>query len=462
MKVNGLTKTIGLIGCPVEHTLSPMIHNHLSEVCGDNYVYLPFHVEKDNVEAAVKGSKALSVQGLNVTVPHKQAVMPYLVDIDEAARVIGAVNTLVPVDGGYKGYNTDMEGLRQAIHSEHIALQGRTVVILGAGGASKAVVYMCMLEGAKKVYLLNRTVNKAEEIAIAMNAHFGKGDVIVPMALEAYGDIHENDMIVFQATSIGLAPNVDDVVLSDVSFYKKVAVGVDLIYNPAETQFMKLVKAAGGVAYNGLKMLLYQGVIAYGYWTNRSFESLQPYCNEIYEKMYHSIHKLDNIVLIGFMGSGKSTVGMALAEKMGFAFLDTDAYIEKKAGMSISEIFENHGEGYFRELETNVIRELMETTNHTVFSTGGGMPLRDENASLLRLLGTTVYLQASAKETYERVKDDDKRPLLQCEDPYGRIVALLEERRPLYERASHLCIQTDGKTVESIVDEVIKQMEDLV
>ncbi len=462
MRIDGLTKTIGLIGCPVEHTLSPIIHNILSDKLRINCRYLPFHVEAEDIENAILGAKALSIQGLNVTVPHKQAVIPYLKEVDDAAMTIGAVNTLVPVKDGYKGYNTDMEGLRRAVLSEGISVKDRTIVILGAGGASKAVVYMCMLEGAAKIYLLNRTVEKASEIAVAMNLHFDRGDVIIPQALRDYNSIAEDDLIVFQATSIGLFPKVEDVVISDEAFYKKIAVGVDLIYNPARTQFMKLVTDAGGKAYNGLKMLLYQGVIAYGYWTNHSFEELEPYCDEIYQQMFRSIHQLDNVVLIGFMGCGKSTIGKLLAKTLDYNFIDTDAYIEEKAGMTISDIFLKYGEAYFRQMETDVIQELLSQHRRTVFATGGGMPLREENARLLRMLGTCVFLKASEKEIYNRVKDDTSRPLLQCDNPYERIVSLLQERTLLYNRASHFQITTDGSSVEDIVKEVSKRMEDFV
>lgn len=257
MKIDGKTKTVGLIGCPVEHTLSPVIHNYLSGVYGQNMVYLPFCVEEDKLETALAGAYGLGICGLNVTVPYKQRVIGCLKEIDDVAAAIGAVNTLVRTEGGYKGYNTDMEGLRRAVRSEGISLMGRTVVVLGAGGASKAVVYMCLLEGASKVYLLNRTLAKAQEIADAMN-HFARQNVsrvhgaadamnqwgtVVAMRLADYTAILEPELYVFQATSIGLFPNIDDAVIEDAAFYKRIAVGYDLIYNPAETKFMKLVSS---------------------------------------------------------------------------------------------------------------------------------------------------------------------------------------------------------------------------
>ena len=184
IEIDGKTRLIGLMGNPVEHTLSPVIHNGISERMGIPSVYMPFHVEAERVSDAVKGAYALNVLGMNVTVPHKNAVMKELVEIDAAAEHIGAVNTLVRIDGkgGYKGYNTDMMGLRRQIHEDGVNLCRRTVVVLGAGGAAKAVVYMCLLDGAEKVYLLNRTVEKAQAIAVQMNG-LGKDTMVIPKAM---------------------------------------------------------------------------------------------------------------------------------------------------------------------------------------------------------------------------------------------------------------------------------------
>lgn len=466
MNIDGKTKTIGLIGCPVEHTLSPVIHNTLSRIHAQNMAYLPFHVDEEAVGAAVAGAYSLGIQGLNVTVPHKQHVMDYLVGTDEVANAIGAVNTLVRTEGGYQGYNTDMEGLQRAVLSEKIALKGQTVVVLGAGGASKAVVYMCLMEGARRIYLLNRTLSKAEELAGAMNALAEEGlwdrqdtaaedAPVVPMLLQDYGKLTEDRLYVFQATSIGLAPDTDRAVIEDASFYRKVAVGYDLIYNPAETKFMTLVRAAGGRAYNGLKMLLYQGVLAYSYWTGIPFSRLEESCKVLYEELYHGIHKRENLVLIGFMGSGKSTVGKSLARMLQYDFIDTDTYIEARENMSVSDIFAKKGEDYFRQLEAEVIQELIKSKRHTVFATGGGMPLKQENAQMLRLLGRTVFLHASVRELYDRLKGDATRPLLQGGDPKERIASLLGQRESYYEEAAHIRISVDGKSVDAIAEEIL-------
>lgn len=460
MNIDGHTQVIGLIGNPVGHTLSPVIHNGISEKMGNSCVYVPFKVETDGLAEAVKGAYALNIQGLNVTVPHKNRVMESLVEIDEAAKQIGAVNTLVRMEEkhGYKGYNTDMSGLRRQIREDGITLKNRVVVILGAGGAAKAVVYMCLLEGAERIYLLNRTVEKAEQIAESMNRVFGENShdttespsgVVIPMPLDAYGEIKEENLIVFQATSIGLSPEIENVVLDDPAFYKKVTVGVDLIYNPANTRFMRLVTENGGRAYNALKMLLYQGVIAYELWNHMTVP--QDIIEDIYVELKRKVYPKDNIVLIGFMGSGKTTVGKELARQLHMEFLDTDAYIEEQAGKSISDIFAEDGEAAFRKTETEVLTDLRNHVRNTVLATGGGMPLRKENAQLLKEIGRVFYLTAAPQVIYERVKGNSDRPLLQGENPYGKICSLMRERKPLYEEAADAVIDTNSDNLEEII-----------
>ena len=267
MDINGKTMVCGLIGNPVEHTLSPMIHNTLAERMGHNLVYVPFPVESGKVATAVAGAEALQLLGLNVTVPHKSEVMAALKEIDALARDIGAVNTLVRIDGGYKGYNTDMEGLYRAMLSEDVRIEGEQIILLGAGGAARAVAYLCAVKGADKVYLLNRTFEKAQTVAEEVNRKTGR-DVISPMRTEEYGNLPDGKYLAIQGTSVGLAPNVEDAVISDAAFYEKLHTGFDLIYSPWETKFMRLTKEHGGRAYNGLKMLLYQGIIAYELWNN--------------------------------------------------------------------------------------------------------------------------------------------------------------------------------------------------
>lgn len=265
-QIDGNTRLCGLIGNPVEHTMSPVIHNTLAGLEDRNLVYVPFHVEKGAVEQAVRGAYALNILGLNVTVPYKSEVICSLTDVDEMANKIGAVNTLVRTETGYKGYNTDMMGLYRAMCSENIRLQGEEIILLGAGGAARAVAFLCVSKGAAAVYIMNRTYEKAKQVADEVNRSFHT-KCVIPMGMDGYRKLSgDRKYLAIQATSVGLYPRTQEAVIEDKEFYEKIHTGFDLIYKPLETRFMSLVKEAGGQAYHGLKMLLYQGVIAYELW----------------------------------------------------------------------------------------------------------------------------------------------------------------------------------------------------
>lgn len=267
MSINGYTRTCGLLGNPVEHTVSPVIHNTLAEATGENLTYVPFHVPTGYIGDAVKGAYALNLLGMNVTVPYKSEVIPYLQEIDALAERIGAVNTLVRTEGGFKGYNTDMPGLYRAMCEDGVRIEGEKVLILGAGGVARAVAMLLAEKGAAEAILFNRTVEKAQLVADEVNALVGK-EFAYAMPLEAYEELPEEERyLAIQATSVGMYPRVEDVVITDEAFYRRIHTGYDLIFNPSCTGFMELVQQQGGKAYGGLKMLLYQGVIAYELWT---------------------------------------------------------------------------------------------------------------------------------------------------------------------------------------------------
>ncbi|MFI3201284.1 MAG: shikimate dehydrogenase [Eubacteriales bacterium] len=280
MQVNGRTNVFGVIGNPIAHTISPLIHRVLAESEQRNMVYVPFHVTSQ-LDQAIKGAFHLNIVGMNVTVPYKSEVIDSLLAIDPLAKAIGSVNTLVRRENGYEGYNTDLYGLKRAMESEGITLQGKTIIILGAGGTGRTAGFLCAKEGAKEIYLLNRTLEKAVEIADHVNTYFQR-DTIKPMALGDYGKITKEQVVVIQASSVGLS-NPEHVIIEDENFYKRVAVGFDIVYQPFETKFIKCVKESGGQAYNGLKMLLYQGVEAYEIWNNCKIPS--RVIEDLYEQM---------------------------------------------------------------------------------------------------------------------------------------------------------------------------------
>ena len=492
--MDGKTRICGLIANPVEHSMSPMMHNFFAERTGLNLAYVPFKVEEHRVEEAVKGAYALNILGLNVTVPHKQRVMKYLEELDQDAQAIGAVNTLVRITGGYKGYNTDGAGFGRALKEAGISAQGENCILIGAGGAAKAVAYMLAKGGAKQIFILNRNEDRAGELASYINKTAGR-QVMKAFSLERWREIphREKGYLAVQCTSVGMHPHVEDVVVDNPGFYELVHTGVDIVYTPARTRFMKMVEEAGGRAVNGLDMLLYQGVTAYELWNPQVKVDQETIClarrmigdylaqkqagPEAGENMgpggdaqagpaagenmgpggdaQAGPEAGGNIILIGFMGAGKTSVGERFAARYGMPLIDTDREIEAAAGMAISEIFASRGEEAFRALETGVLKKLLERRSPAVISVGGGLPLREENRVLLKRLGTVVYLDVLPETVMERIGGNvSDRPMLHGDDVMGRIVSLLDSRKPHYLAASHLIVDVNGRDVDSIVEEI--------
>lgn len=260
--IDGHTKLCGVIGDPIAHTLSPAIHNYLADAMGVNMTYMPLHVKAEQLQEAIKGAYGLHIQGMNVTVPHKQAVMDSLAHIDEGALAIGAVNTLVRKEDGYHGYNTDWIGLGRALRDQSISLEGKEVIILGAGGAAQAVAYLCGYEKATKVTILNRTLANATTLAKKMDALFAD-TAFCGLETKAWTTLDGEGYVCIQTTSWGMVPNDGKAVIEDMDFYKKLSAGVDIVYKPRVTKFMELTKAAGAKTCNGILMLLYQAVEAF-------------------------------------------------------------------------------------------------------------------------------------------------------------------------------------------------------
>ncbi|MCK5761453.1 MAG: shikimate dehydrogenase [Candidatus Izimaplasma sp.] len=261
--ITGKTKVYGLIGHPVEHSFSPQLHYMLATSLAVDMVYTTFDVEKSALKASIEGIKALNISGVNVTVPHKVAVMKYLDAIDIAAMRIGAVNTIVREGNVLTGYNTDYLGLKMALDYEKIFLKDEDILIIGAGGAARAVAVMCGYANVRKITVVNRTIEKAEELVKTIKEYFDiETEVII---MEELVEL-ENMGIVFQTTSLGMFPNIKNNPLKDNIDYSKMKVAVDLIFNPIETEFLAKARKAGVKTMNGLGMLYYQGVKAFELW----------------------------------------------------------------------------------------------------------------------------------------------------------------------------------------------------
>jgi len=258
----------GLFGYPVEHSFSPAMHNSAFKEVNLNYLYLPFAIKPENVEEAVKGIKAFNLRGVNVTIPHKQAVIPYLDELSEEAELIGAVNTIENKDGKLIGYNTDGRGFIRSLKEEgDFEAKGKKALIIGAGGASRAVAFQLALEGIDKIYISDLSQGLAKVLADDVNSKVDKAKAIVVDSKETDEIVAKVDLLV-DATPVGMYPKVDVKPVVSTEVLHKDLVVYDLVYNPLETVLLKAAKEAGAKAVSGLGMLLYQGAIAFEIWTD--------------------------------------------------------------------------------------------------------------------------------------------------------------------------------------------------
>jgi len=265
--IDGRTRLVGVMGWPVEHSLSPQMHNAAFDALGLNWRYLPFPVAPDQVGVALAGLRALGLAGVNVTVPHKQAVIPYLGSLTDAAQAIGAVNTIwVDDDGVLRGDNTDAYGFLAALREVGFDPQGARVAVLGSGGSARAVTYALGTASATSVGLWNRTPERAEALARDMRALFPQTTYQayeLPGSLHSIGDVN----LIINCTPVGMWPHVDASPWPpEVPFPKRCFV-MDLIYRPQETLFLAQARAARAQTLNGMGMLVHQGAAAFRRWT---------------------------------------------------------------------------------------------------------------------------------------------------------------------------------------------------
>ncbi len=268
-------KVYGIIGYPVSHSLSPVMHNLAFRELGLKAVYGAFPVKPEDLSQAIRGVKALGISGLSVTIPHKVEVMKYLEEVDEVARQIGAVNTIINREGSLFGTNTDWIGVLKAFEEVGTSPSGKRVVVLGAGGASLAIVYAMRKAGAKEIVIYNRTFDKAKEVAERFSVIAYPWETLS----SAYGDILIN------ATSIGLK-SYDSPVPKEV--VSRFSVVMDSVYLPLETRLLVMAKEMNKITIDGLKMLLYQGVEQFKLWTG-----LMPPVEKMREVLYKKVIEME-------------------------------------------------------------------------------------------------------------------------------------------------------------------------
>ena len=274
--ITATTQLVGLIGHPVSHSVSPAMHNAAFDALGLDWRYVPLPVERGRVGDAVRGVRALGLRGINVTVPHKQAVLECLdtvpdATLTDAARTIGAVNTIrVEEDGSLLGDNTDARGFIADLREHGVDSAGRRALVIGAGGSARAVVYGLAEAGCAEIVVLNRTLSKAQSLVGTMRSHFR---VVKLRADEFPGEVEsiasEVDLIV-NCTSLGMSPRVEGMPWVEDAPFRRDQVVYDLVYNPAKTRLLQKAEADGARAINGLGMLVWQGALAFALWTGEA------------------------------------------------------------------------------------------------------------------------------------------------------------------------------------------------
>ncbi|WP_292881857.1 shikimate dehydrogenase [Methanobrevibacter sp. UBA188] len=266
MKIKGSTNIVGLIGHPVEHSFSPPMHNAAFDALNMDYAYVAFDVNPNDLKSAIEGAESLNIKGFNVTIPHKVDVMQYLDDLDEVARLIGAVNTIDFKN--LKGYNTDGIGAVKAIE-EVTSIKNKNVVVAGAGGASRAISFYIAKYGAESLTILNRNEAKAESLASDVSDSGLIGEVAYD-SINAIGNYMEGADVLIDTTPLGMHPNISDEPIVKADMMDEDLVVFDAVYNPNETVLIKEAIKANAKPVYGIKMLLYQGAESFKIWTGKT------------------------------------------------------------------------------------------------------------------------------------------------------------------------------------------------
>ena len=272
--ITGHTRLTALLGSPVAHSISPLLHNEAFQLLDLDYTYLCFEVNEETLPAAVDGLKACGIRGFNLTMPNKNKIVELLDELSPAARLIGAVNTVVNDDGHLTGYNTDGVGYMQAVKDAGYDITGKTITIMGAGGAATAICAQAALDGVEKIHIFARETSRfwdrTQKLAENINStlpckavlHENKDTAALAQAIS-------ESALLLNATSVGMAPNTEGTIIEDTSLYHPDLIVSDVIYNPRETRFLKEAREAGCRTFNGMYMLLYQGAEAFRLWTGK-------------------------------------------------------------------------------------------------------------------------------------------------------------------------------------------------
>lgn len=392
-------KKYGCIGKKLTHSFSKEIHEKLAD-----YVYELIELNEDEISIFFQKR---DFEAINVTIPYKETVIPYLDSVSEIAKRIGAVNTIVNKCGKLLGFNTDYYGMKALVEKIGIDLKDKKVLILGTGGTSKTARILAEDLGASEILVVSRS-KKA-------------GFITYEEAINK----HQNANIIINTTPSGMYPDCESKPI-DISVFDNLEGVVDAVYNPLSTNLVLDAKKRGIKSQGGLYMLVMQAVVA----VEKFLDTKMP--KEIADNVFKSIlASKENIVLTGMPGSGKSTVGKLLKID-GFEFIDTDAEIEKRCGCTIKELIEAKGENYFRNLESEVIKDVS-LNPCRIISTGGGAILRKENVDCLKRNGKLFFIDADIK----RLHATDDRPL---SDTYEKLEKLYSQRIDIYKSTADIIV----------------------
>lgn len=411
----------GLIGEHLGHSFSKQIQTRIAEIENvKDYDYQLVELDKEEFKEFMEKK---DFKGINVTIPYKKDVIPYLDEMDESAKAIGAVNTIINVDGKLKGYNTDFGGFLYMVKAHNVHMEGKKVLIIGNGGACAAVKAVCKHENAKDIVIVSRSANRG---AIGYD--------------EMYTSHLDADIVV-NTSPVGMFPNIANAPI-DVSWFHKLECVLDVVYNPILTRLCFEAQEADIKRVIGLEMLIAQAKYTFEIFENMSFDD--SIIDEIKKEM---LKDRCNIVLIGMPSAGKTTIGKMLEEKLGKEFFDLDDMIIAKAGKSIPEIFQESGEAGFRAIETEVAIEASKM-NNKIIATGGGVVKHKVNMGFLRLNGITIFID---RDIDKLISSDPNRPLSSSKQALQQ---MYKERYPLYQKyAAYIAV--NNANIEETVDDIV-------
>ena len=408
----------GLLGEKLGHSYSKEIHALLAD-----YEYELCEVNKEELDVLMRKKEFCAV---NVTIPYKQTVIPYLDGISERAKSIGAVNAIVNRGGKLYGDNTDFAGMRALAIRTGADMNGKKVLIFGTGGTSKTAGAVAQSLGAREVYFVSRSKKD--------------GAITYGEAAEKHADAQ----ILINTTPVGMFPNIQGTP-ADISVFPELEAVLDAIFNPLRTELVLDAQARGIKADGGLYMLVAQAVYASALFLGKDADDKKT--EDVYRRI---LNEKRNVFLIGMPSSGKSSVGKKLAELTGKNFADTDTMLTDRFGRTISDFISENGEKPFRDEESAVIGQAAEKRGY-IIATGGGAVLREENVRAMKKNGTVVFLDR-APDLLTATKD---RPLSSTREALEK---LYEERYPIYKKAADMTVPSDRSVVE-VAEDVRKELE---